>query len=139
MATTTPKGETSLRKRQKERGDLKGQDIIWIGIAATELNIQRLGALLLFADMPLEIETPKKLMFPWEDPDDPRFQQPPELEVDYELIRRNIVKAMVARKNDGTTKDDLKRVILAHGGETIAAVPNNNLLALLRDLEENTA
>jgi hypothetical protein len=129
MATTTPKGETSLRKRQKERGDLKGQDIIWIGIAATELNIQRLGALLLFADMPLEIETPKKLMFPWEDPDDPRFQQPPELEVDYELIRRNIVKAMV----------DLKRVILAHGGETIAAVPNNNLLALLRDLEENTA
>lgn len=136
-SASAPEGAEGLAKKWRERADLKEQDIIWIGIAASELNLQRLGALLLFADMPVVVEQTARKPLPWEDPNDPQYQKPPELEVDYDKIRRAIVAQMAVLVNErGHEKAAVKAVIQAHGADTLVGVPNDNLAALLRDLQE---
>jgi hypothetical protein len=128
MPSKRPTGKAALQKRQKQRADLKEQDIIWIGIAATEQNIQRLGALLLFAEMPVEVEAAPHVLLPWEDPNDPRYQQPPELEVNYELVRRDITKAMTEiLQADADLKPRILETIKQHGGERLSLVPETQL------------
>jgi hypothetical protein len=131
-----PKGEKALRKRQAERAELKSQDIIWIGIAASETNLQRIAAFLMFADMPTAVE-PKQSLLPWEDPADPRFEKPPEIELNVELIKADIVFEMQRIvKATGGDKAAIKRLIEKYGGATLVTVPNNQLIALWRDLQE---
>lgn len=138
-APRRPSGRGKLEAKRKIRPDLSKQDIIWVGIAASEINLNRLAALLMFSDHIVEIESsePEKPL-PWEDPTDPRFNQPPELQVNYEQIKRDIVLAMKKKIDAGLEKPALKAVIQRHGADTLAGVHNDNLLALLRDIEEMT-
>lgn len=130
-----PAGAKALQEKRKLRADLQGQDIIWIGIAASEANIQRIGALLLFADHPVAVEKIDNKPLPWEDPTDPRFQKPPELEIDYEVVRRSIMKHLSAYvKKHG---EERARAVLSSYGSAprLSSVPQESLLALDAALE----
>lgn len=137
MPTTTPKGRTALQKKQKERADLKSGDIIWIGIAATEQNIQRLGAFLMFSDYHKE-EKPLGPL-PYDDPFE--AAPPPELEVDWTSVRNAILEELKRLYNEQGEAAKVRFLELCnvHGGEKLSTVPNDNLLGLLAALQkENT-
>lgn len=137
MPTTTPKGRTALQKKQKERADLKSGDIIWIGIAATEQNIQRFAAFLMFADYHKE-EKPLGPL-PYDDPFE--AAPPPELEVDWTSVRNAILeelkKLYAARGEEG--KNWFLKRCQEHGGEKLSLVPNDNLMGLLQALQKENA
>jgi hypothetical protein len=121
-------------EKAQERADLQKVSIIWIGIAATEANLQRLGALLLFADR-VEIKAPVELgPLPWEDPTDPRYQQIPELEVDYEVVKRSIAKHLSAYvKIHG--EERARAVLNSFGAPRLSSVPQEQLIPLNAALE----
>lgn len=133
-----PKGRAALAKRQKARADLQGQDIIWVGFAATEANIQRIGTLLMLADWPTVVEAKQKedqleSVIPG---GEHGFEaEPPEMEFDFEAIRRAIVKDLTHILGvDPDRKPRVMEVIKAHGGEKLSTVPNNNLPDLYKAL-----
>lgn len=129
-----PAGETALRAKQKARADLKAQDIIWIGIAASEANIQRIAAMLLFADHLEAVERPADGPMPWEDPNDPKFQKPPELEIDYNVVRHSIAKHLSAYvKRFG--EERARAVLNSFGASRLSLLPESQLLPLDAALE----
>lgn len=133
-----PKGRAALAKRQKERPDLKGDDILWIGIKASEFNIARLASFLIFAEHKVEVEPYVDQLESVIPGGEHGFEaEPPEMEFDYEAIRREITKALGALL---TVQPDMKpkvlEVIKAHGGEKLSSVPNNNLPDLYKALDQ---
>ncbi len=134
MAPRAPAGEKALRERQKARADLKAQDIVWIGIAATESNIQRIAAFIMFAEWPLVVEKVASGPLPWEDPADPSFQKPPELEIDYNVVRHSIAKHLSAYlKKHG--EDSARDVLKSFGAERLSLIAESQLIALDTALE----
>lgn len=128
-----PKGHSALKKKQKDRADLKSGDIVWIGIAATEQNIQRLGAFLMFADYHKE-EKPLGPL-PYNDPFE--AAPPPELEVDWTAVRNAIVKTMkelTDSKGILIGKASIIEAIKLFGGTRLSDVPQDNLVPLLNYL-----
>jgi hypothetical protein len=130
MPATSPNGRKALDKKRKERADLKDQDIIWVGIAATEANLQRLGVLMLLADFPMVVEPAKQAPLPYEE------TAPPELEIDYTKIRNAIIDVLQEKVKAGVDKERLKDLIARGGGTTVKNTPNDNLLDLLAELKE---
>jgi hypothetical protein len=130
MTSKTPRGKAALAKRQKERADLQGQKIIWVGLAMTEANIQRLGKLLLFAEWPAEEEPFVDQMadiLPY-DGFEADQKAVPEIEFNYEMIRRDITNALSEILTaDESLKPRLKALIQEHGGERLPLVPEKNL------------
>jgi hypothetical protein len=127
-------GQQALRERQKLRADLKAQDIVWIGIAATETNLQRLGAYLMFCDHPVAVEKMDDKPLPWEDPNDPRFQKPPELEIDYTVVRHSIAKHLVEYvKRFG--EERARAVLTSFGASRLSSIPEAQLIPLHDALE----
>lgn len=131
---------TSTRTRKAsakalDRAKLKETDIIWIGIRASEFNLQRLGAFLLFAEYPYEVESQTEPTGPmmFEDPAD--VPLPAEADhVDYEVVKRDIFK------NLGTYlekhgQERAREMLLAYGGARISEIPQNRLVSLAEDLQ----
>jgi hypothetical protein len=130
----TPKGKAALAKRQKERADLKSQDIIWIGIAASEMNIQRLGTLLMLADWPMVLEKRHEDQLECVIPGGEGFEATP-MDLNYELIRRDIVNAMTEIvEADPSQKARIMEAIKQHGGERLSLVPEKNLPELFASI-----
>lgn len=125
-------------RKQIEKGQLKATDTIWIGIKATEANLQRLGAFLLFADYHVEEAPPEPTLLPWEDPNDPRYKEERPLQIDYELVKRNIttvMKELVTTKGEAF-KPTILAVIRDHGGEKLSTVPQDKLVELYAALDQ---
>lgn len=118
-----------------ERREMKDIKTIQITIKASEFNLQRLAAYMLFCEhLEPVIEIGKELPLPWEDPNDPRFQKPPELLIDYEVVRRSIMKHLSAYlKIHG--EERAKAVLESFGAPRLSAVPQDQLLALDAALE----
>lgn len=114
--------------RQKER-------IVWIGIAATEANMERLSAFLIFADR-VQLEAPIKLgPLPWEDPNDPRYiEGPPELQIDYEVVKRSITKLLgqYVERHGATLA---RSVLESFGAPRLSEVEQSQLIPLHNALE----
>lgn len=126
----------SPTRKRAEQADLKKDRIIWIGIAATEGNLQRLGALLLFADK-IEMDPPEPTgPLPWEDPNDPRYVPPAKPEINHELVRQDIIKLLPALVEKMGGKPQVMEVIKAHGAEKLSQIPLDNLLPLYHDLND---
>jgi hypothetical protein len=135
---TKPSGKAALAKRQKERADLKAGDVIWIGIAMTEANLQRLGALLLFADFHVEVEKKELGPLPFDgfEADAP---PPPQLEINYALVKNDIMAAMqkmIKARGEGPAKELIVAEIRRLGGTRLNDVPQNQLIALYTTLTE---
>jgi hypothetical protein len=127
-----PSGKAALAKRQKDRADLKSRDIIWVGIAASESNIQRIAAMLMFSEWPIEVEPQEDQLanvLPWGE------ETPPEIEFNYEAIRADITRALTAiLEKDESQKPRLKALIQEHGGERLSLVPEKNLPELFASI-----
>ncbi len=96
-------------------------------IDMTEHNFQRLAALIMLQDH-FEIEEKVSTApLPWEEP---RPEKPAELEIDYEAVRRAIIKQAERINNVNVV-----RPILEMYGASLAEIPRDQLLNLLADLE----
>lgn len=118
------------REKQQERVALKEVKEMSLTIRATEETFQRLAALLLFAEAPAELKHVELGPLPWE----AEGEAPPVLQIDYEVVRRSIVKEMSALLKAGIPTADVQAVIRRHGAEMLARVPENNLVPLYDDL-----
>lgn len=123
-----------LAAKKRAQADLKQLNAIQITIEASEGTLQRLAALLLFADhlQPDFKVTPTQL--PWEEPG----VAPPELEIDYEKVRRDIATALgpyVVQHGE----DAARRVIQSFGGERLRDVPEPQLIGLWQALAGEAA
>lgn len=131
-----PAAKKSLNEKRAEQADLKRLNLITVTLVASEENLMRIAALLTFATVPYEVQMSKPLgPLPWEDPTDPRFQQPPVLEIDYNAVRNDIMKEMSVWLDGGGPRDVIVAWIVQHGGTKLTDVPNDNLLPLLADLQ----
>lgn len=127
---------TGSKRKAAEKAELKNERIIWFGIAATESNLQRLGALIMFADQ-VETKPPKCLgKLPWEDPADPRYvpENVPAPELNYELIRKDIVKVLMQYAELG--RIDEGKAIVREYGEKVSQLHVDKLLPLYHDLTD---
>lgn len=130
-------------KREAETAhlvDLKATDTVWIGIRATEHNLQRLAAYLLFAERPIEIERMKTVnpvgSLPWEDPNDPAYiaPKPAEESIDWELVKRSTTKLLMQyAKEHG--EDKARAVLESYGASRLSLVPQEQLIPLNAALE----
>ncbi len=121
-------------EKHQERNKLREMQSITITIAATEGNLQRIAALLLFADH-LEPEVKfKPTLLPWEDPNDPQYQKPPELEIDYEAVKRSIAKNLLAvSERFGVLR--AKEILATAEATGLSAVKQGDLVELNASLE----
>lgn len=119
------------RKRTAKAADkakLKDRRTVTLTFEASEEFMQRLAALMIFA-APATEEQYVPTLLPWEDPDDPRFQKPPELQVDYNSVRNEIVRHLevyIARHGADATKAFVK----SFGADRLRDIPEKNLLPL---------
>lgn len=124
---------TSPRKKTNDKSKLQEMRSVTITISASEGNLQRLAALLLFADH-LEPEFKyEDRPLPWEDPNDPKFQQPPELQLDYNVVKRNVVKLLeqyLAKHG----ADNARKVIQSCGADRVSLLTEPQLLSLYEAL-----
>jgi hypothetical protein len=125
----------AARAKKVAQEKLKDISSVTITIQASEYNMQRLAAFLLFCEHlePL-FRSEDVRPLPWEDPNDPRFNQPPALELDVEALRRAIASKLLAfAERDGVAS--AKRLLQTYGGEGLAAIPPEQLPGLLDNLE----
>lgn len=118
------------REKQQERAALKETQEVTITLRATEGMLERLAALLLFAEAPAEVRHVELGPLPWE----AKGESPPQLQIDYAVVRRSIVAALSALLEAGIPKTQVQEVIRRHGAETLAKIPEDNLLPLYEDL-----
>lgn len=109
---------------------------VTITIEASEGNLQRLAALLLFADrLDEEIKYVDEGPLPWEDPATVEAVQ--RESIDFAVVRRTIVKQLeqyVAQHG----ADKAKEVIRSFGAERLSQLPEEQLLPLYEALKQAT-
>lgn len=102
----------------------------------TELNFQRLAALLVLGDrFEIDEQEPTGPM-PWEEAIP--LPAAAEMEIDYEAVRRSIIKqagAIVEHNGPSMGAGIVREAVARHDGKDLASVPKENLLRLLADLE----
>lgn len=129
-----------------ERAKLLERKTVTLTFEADEETMQRIAALLQLAKVPYDIlAAPPLPPLPWEDPADARYQKLPELEVDCNAVRNEIMAAMRHYLRPGgalspeRAREHLTSLIGNYGGTRLTDVPNDNLLALLGDLNDLNA
>ncbi len=133
MATTTRK-----RKQPDKKQQLKDVDTIWIGIRASEANIQRLGAFLLLADFPVVKTEYKDTPLPWEDPNDPKYLKPPELEIDRNRVMNALMPMLESYLNQHG-EEKAKAMIASYGAPRLGELTDTQLLDLHNSLAGEAA
>jgi hypothetical protein len=117
--------------RAKDKEKLQERRRITITIDATEQNLQRLTALLLFADK-FEEEPVKDLgPLPFDEPAKPAR----ELQLDYGVIRSGIIKRLSEYVKRHST-EEAKALIRSFGAETINAIAKEQLVGLYDALDQ---
>lgn len=130
----------SRKRRQPDKKEqLKEVDTIWIGVRASEANIQRIGALLMLLDytQPTYEKTAPALL-PWEDPNDPRYQKPPELEIDRNRVQNALMPLLEAYLTQHG-EEKAKEMIQSFGGARIGELSDTQLLDLHNSLAGEAA
>ena len=122
-------------RRKKPAPNLKaGADTIWVGLKMSEGNLQRLAALLLFAEIDFKVDekTEPTGPLPWEFPVDP---PPAEADhVDYEVVRRSIAKHLLAMNEKGRL-EEAKTLLAEFGATGLASIPQDRLVVFHDTLE----
>lgn len=123
------------RAKKVEQEKLKDINTITVTIQASEMNLQRLAAFLLFCEYlePTYTSGETKPM-PWENPDDPRFGQAPELEIDPEVVRRAIGLELVAAV-ERVGVERVKAFLAEFGATGLASIPPGSLQEALAALQ----
>lgn len=115
-------------RKKSDKDELRKMRSVTITIEASENNLQRLAALLLFADrLDEDIKYVEEGPLPWEAPADIEAKQL--ASIDFAVVRRSIVKQLeqyVAQY--GTEK--AKQVIQSFGAERLSQLPESQLLPL---------
>jgi hypothetical protein len=121
--------KSPVTKKKLEQAELSELRAIQITLVASEANLQRIAAMLLFADhLEPKYELAAKPL-PWEDPNDPQYQKPPALEIDYNAVRNGIMKDLewyVAQYSEAQAKE----FISLHGAERIRDLTEDQLLTM---------
>ncbi len=126
-----------VTQKAQERAKRKSVQEVTLTLQASEEFLQRLGALLLFAPH-VQAEYTPLTPLPWEDPDDPRYQHPPEMEVDYDAVQRTIITHLEAYvKIHGAER--ARDVLRVFGAERLSSVSRDQLLGLEQALREALA
>jgi len=122
------------RAKKVQQEKLKDISTITVTIQASEYNMQRLAALLLFCE---HLEPTYKVAeaarpLPWEAPTPPGEERG--LEIDTELVRREIAGMLVKHaEQDGVERT--KELLKQFGGEGLSKIPPDQLLGLHQALE----
>jgi hypothetical protein len=126
-------GRSASQEKAVQRAELKGIRTVTITLEATEETLQRIAALLLFAPHLEPVYTYEDKPLPWEDPNDPRYQKPPELEIDYHMVRREIMKlleSLVKSRGEERARAVLAELLANAGASRLSSCPEAQLLPL---------
>jgi hypothetical protein len=110
-----------------EKAKLAAPASFTITIASTEANLQRIAALLMFADREKVELNYDDCALPWEEPKGP----PKPMELDYNTIRKDIV-GLLQKYIDAGRVADAKRIL---GERTLRSVKDDELLPLWETLK----
>ena len=125
-------------KKALTRDELKQLDAFTVTVRASEGNIQRLAAFLMFADFAdvelKYIDTP----LPWEDPNDPRFLKPPELQLNRNGIQNALMPLFEAYFNRHG-EEKAKEMIKSFGAERLSLLTDTQLLDMYNALAGEAA
>ena len=105
-------------------------DTIWIGIRASDANLERLGALLLFADIDFKVQNQTEPAGPMMFEDPAEHPLPAEADhVDYEVVKREIFRHLekYVAKHDGVRA---KNLLMTFGAPKVSLIPQDRLLEL---------
>jgi hypothetical protein len=102
------------------------------------MNIQRIAAFLMLADWPMvQVEKAKEDQLECVIPGGEGFEAQPEMDFDFEAIRRAIVKMLTPMLESAPEmKPKVLEIVKAHGGERVSTVPNNQLPDLYQALAQ---
>ena len=115
-----------------ERAKLQNIDEIVITIRASEGNLQRLWALLAFADLPnVELVTAAPTLLPYEEPG----ATPPQLEINRNAVA-NAVMPLLERYVATHGQDAAKKMVASFGAERLGKLTDTQLLDLYHALAE---
>jgi hypothetical protein len=130
-----PPANKKLTAKRADQAKLKQLRRVTITLEASEEILARIAALLTFATLPYELEEAEPIgPLPWEDPDDPRFVAEPQLQIDYNLVKNDIMAAMDKYLTAGGDRQKIVAAIHLAGGETLSTVPQKYLLELLESI-----
>jgi hypothetical protein len=118
-------------KKAAEKAKLKQTTSFTITISGAEANIQRIAALLMFADRDKVELNYDDCPMPFDDPSDPKFTGPKPMELDYNTIRKDIV-GLLQKYIDAGRVADAKRIL---GERTLRSVKDDELLPLWETLK----
>lgn len=111
-----------MARKKKDKAELAKPASFTITIASTEANLQRIAALLMFADRDKVELDYTDCALPWEE----QRGLPKPVELDYNTIRKDIVGLLQTYLDAGQV-ERAKRIL---GDRTLRAVPENELLYL---------
>lgn len=132
MATTTRK---AVAKKAAEKAELQKMSEMTITIRATEGNIQRIFAMLAFADLPeVEIVTEQPSQLPWEE----AGTSPPQLEINRNAVANDIMP-MLEKYVAAHGPDEAKKLIAAYGAPRLRDLSDEKLLDLYHTLAAEAA
>lgn len=126
-------------KKKLEQAELQELDAVQITIRASEMNLQRLAALLLFADhLEPKLEYKQEAPMPWEDPTDPRFQKPPELQLNRNAIQNALMPLLENYQNEHDY-EKTAQLIQSFGAPRLSELSDTQLLDLHQALAGEAA
>lgn len=114
--------------KAKEKAERLLPGEIVIRVQATGDTLERLWALMIYAEAPFVRKQLDAVTLPWEEPQDP--PPGPALEIDYEAVRRAIVKQAKRINNP----EKVKAAVNTYA-ETFATLKEDDLIRLLATLE----
>ena len=125
-------------KKALTRDELKQLDAFTVTVRASEGNIQRLAAFLMFADF-ADVELKYiEMPLPWEDPNDPRFLKPPELQLNRNGIQNALMPLFEAYFNRHG-EEKAKEMIKSFGAERLSLLTDTQLLDMYNALAGEAA
>jgi hypothetical protein len=127
----------TLEAKRSEKDELRKMRSVTITIEASENNLQRLAAFMLFADrLDEDIKYVEEGPLPWEEPA-PAEPKPISETIDFNVVRHSIVKQLeqyVAQHG----AEKAKEVIRSFGAERLSQLPEEQLLPLYEALKQAT-
>lgn len=130
-----PRKTAHAAKKKRDQAELKNINAIQITIEASELNLQRLGALLMFADPYTDVKLVKALgPLPWEE----KGESPPQLEIDRVAVQ-NAVTPLLVKYVDTHGHDSTRILIESFGGPKLRDLSDEQILGLYNALAGEAA
>lgn len=114
-------------RRPRRNEPPPGPGELVIRVQATEETLARLWWLMLYAEAPFKKVVTEEGPLPFDEPIPVPAAK--ELEIDYEAVKREIVKRLVAYV-EKHGKEEAAAVIERHGGKTLRQVPEDQLMGL---------